>query len=211
MGLTLVAAIWIAFNLSTLPIEAWVVLGASLLTLLLLVWQWQQARRAYLTRKRDVADLSPADFERRIGALLQDMGWRNVSRTGGAGDRGVDLRAERDGQRWVVQCKLYTEKNVPPAAVRELVGTLAIQQADRALLVTTSDYSAQAREEARGHPVELWNRDDLLKRLHAAARRRETKTAKYDRLMRRSILYISLIAINAVIVVWAIVSMGGQL
>ncbi len=50
---------------------------------------------------------------------LSDLGWPNVDRQSGAGDRGIDLRAERAGQRRVVQCKYNHGHNVTPTEVAQ--------------------------------------------------------------------------------------------
>jgi restriction system protein len=134
----------------------------------------------YKLRQQHLEDLSPEAFEARVGVLLSDMGWTNVQQMGGAGDRGIDLRAERDGLTYVVQCKYYKDNKVPPDKVRDLLGTKTRQNADRAILVTTSDFTKQGREEARGH-VELWNGETLLKLLTRVEEAQETPAAKSQR------------------------------
>lgn len=129
---------------------------------------YQRYQRAKRQHEQAIDDLSPAEFEHRIRTLLRDLGWRNVHVRGGRGDRGVDITAQRDGLQWVVQCKHYRARNVAPKEVRELVGTMAIQKADRALFVTSGLFTEQGRKEAHGQGVELWDRETLIQRIREA-------------------------------------------
>ncbi len=137
------------------------------------------ARVQRLYRQQLLA-LSPSEFEQRIALLLEDLGWQNVVVRGGSGDRGVDITAQRDGLRYIIQCKRYT-KPVGPNYVRDLVGALQIQQADRAILVTTSTFTNQSRLEARGQALELWDYRILWQRIEEAEQRRLTKQQRRKR------------------------------
>jgi hypothetical protein len=63
-------------------------------------------------------------FERAVATALEGMGGFTVLRCGGAGDRGVDLRARLTppGIPVLVQCKLVTSP-LGPRVIRELEGT----------------------------------------------------------------------------------------
>ncbi len=139
------------------------------LSIIFLINQWLIELRILRLRRRQLLELSPSEFEQRVALLLEDLGWKNVVIRGGSGDRGVDITAERDGLRYLVQCKRYS-KSVGPSYVRDLVGALHIQGADRAILVATSSFTPQSRLEARGQAVELWDDKVLLQRLSDAER-----------------------------------------
>jgi restriction system protein len=139
------------------------------LSVIFLINQWLIDLRILRLRRRQLLELSPSEFEQRVALLLEDLGWKNVVIRGGSGDRGVDITAERDGLRYLVQCKRYS-KSVGPNYVRDLVGALHIQGADRAILVATSSFTPQSRLEARGQAVELWDDKILLQRLSDAER-----------------------------------------
>ncbi len=56
--------------------------------------------------------LNPYHFEQKVAELLIRMGYSNVTRVGGAGDRAVDITAQRKDEfgqvlRYAVQCKRY--------------------------------------------------------------------------------------------------------
>lgn len=151
------------------------VAAAFAITLILLTLPWLRSLRRKRLTRRGLLSLTPTEFEQRVQLLLQDLGWQNVRHRGGRGDRGVDLVAEKNG-RWIVQCKRYKE-NVRPQEVRELVGTLAIQRADHALLVTTGHFTTQGYKEA-GQRVELWDGDTLAEKIQQVEKARRSPERK---------------------------------
>ena len=157
--------------------------------------------------RAELLALSPTQFEERVQLLLADLGWTQLQRRGGSGDRGVDLVGQYEGERYVIQCKRYTKK-VSPAMVRDLVGTRAIQQADRALLVTTSGFTKQGYDEVREQPVELWDGDILEEQIARAVElRADPVRARAVGRRRRAILYGGL-QINSVLVAYAFAAAG---
>jgi HJR/Mrr/RecB family endonuclease len=88
--------------------------------------------------------LTPAAFERAIGAWLARDGWL-VEHRGGSGDEGIDLLAFRGERLVVLQCKRYGPASaVTPAQVRELYGAATAVGATSAVMVTTGRVSATA-------------------------------------------------------------------
>lgn len=125
--------------------------------------QRQKAERLLLA---DVFSLSPTEFEIRIQQLLTYLGWEQVQHRGGAGDRGVDLQGLRNGERCIVQCKLYRDL-VPPEFLRALEGARTHERADRAILVTTGRIGQQGRAWIQGKPIEIWDGAQLAGLFHA--------------------------------------------
>ena len=80
-------------------------------------------------------------------------------------DGGVDAVAfDPDpirGGKIIIQAKRYTNV-VGVSAVRDLYGTLINEGANSGVLVTTSDYGAEAYEFAKGKPIKLLNGSELL-------------------------------------------------
>ena len=150
----------------TLQPMAWV--GFALFSAVL-VFRWKQAlrdqaatRAAFQTRKQ-LAELTPEQFERWCQTRLQEAGYRTVL-TGGQSDHGVDLAVERDGQRIVVQCKRYAgRRTVGEPQLRDLYGAMHHQKADGAIAITAGTFTPAARSWARGKPIELWDLDHLAR------------------------------------------------
>lgn len=161
-------SLWFYFSALTIWWQVTIVTGLVSLFILLFAW-WNDHRQCSLRRKQ-LLELSPAEFEERVAQLLRDLGWQRVQVRGGSGDRGVDITAERNGQLYLVQCKRYTEP-VGPNYVRDLVGALHIQRANQAILVTTSGFTRQCYLEAKNQPVQLWDGRKLLRYIDIAEHR----------------------------------------
>lgn len=177
-----------------------------------LVWLFAGLFRTIHRRnllRRELLALTPSEFEERVRLLLEDLGWINLRLRGGSGDRGVDLEGEFQGTRYVVQCKRYHHnKSVSPSAVRDLVGALHIQKADRALLVTTSSFTPQGYAEARDQAVELWDGAILEQKISEAAGLREDPTRRQAVQRRRLATFITLVVINGLSVLSAFAIAG---
>ncbi|MFE9931182.1 restriction endonuclease [Streptomyces sp. NPDC005533] len=90
-------------------------------------------------------------FEHTVAALCARDGCPQVEVVGGAGDLGADVIATTaDGLRVVIQCKHYGEGHrVGSQDLQRFGGTcFAVHEADVAIVVTTSDYTAPALEYA---------------------------------------------------------------
>jgi restriction system protein len=95
--------------------------------------------------------LSPDEFERAIADLCIRDGCAEVEVVGGAGDLGADVLAVApDGRRLVIQCKRYAEDNkVGSEELQRFGGTcFTVHEADVAILVTSSDFTAPAADYA---------------------------------------------------------------
>jgi len=106
-----------------------------------------------------MAALSPTEFESLIAKWLQSLGWA-AKTTSRSHDGGVDVVAVNPdlltGGTYLVQCKKYAPENVVgAAAIREFYGVVMDQAASRGLFVTTSRFSGDAEDFARGKPIAL--------------------------------------------------------
>lgn len=99
----------------------------------------------------------PAFFERLIVNLLLKMGYGGASGDAGralgrSGDDGVDGVIDQDAlglDRVYIQAKRYAEgNNIGAGAIRDFFGSLDRHKATKGLFVTTSAFSASARETA---------------------------------------------------------------
>ncbi|MFD3538348.1 restriction endonuclease [Streptomyces sp. NPDC058662] len=99
----------------------------------------------------DHAAVDADGFEHAVAALCARDGCPQVEVVGGAGDLGADVIATTaDGLRVVVQCKHYGEGNrVGSQDLQRFGGTcFAVHDADVAVVVTTSSFTAPAEEYA---------------------------------------------------------------
>jgi Holliday junction resolvasome RuvABC ATP-dependent DNA helicase subunit len=113
--------------------------------------------------------MSGVDFERLVVALLARMDFR-AEMTKATGDGGIDIVAILDrpitGGRYLFQCKRYAPDSLVGAAtVREFYGAVTAEKAVKGILITTSEFTAQAREFAERVGVELISLAELQKLL----------------------------------------------
>ncbi|OCX68673.1 restriction endonuclease [Acidithiobacillus thiooxidans] len=83
----------------------------------------------------NVSSLTPIQFEKYCGILLNDNGWR-VEYTAITGDYGADIIATKNGVRMVVQCKHYTG-NVGVSAVQEVFSAMSYYHANKSCVVAS--------------------------------------------------------------------------
>ena len=71
------------------------------------------------------------------------------------------------GGKYIVQCKRYAPGNkVGEPAIRDLLGAVMHENANKGILITTSDFSRQAWSFSRNKTLELLNGDSILKLLN---------------------------------------------
>lgn len=108
--------------------------------------------------------LSFKDFEVAVGELFLDKGYE-VRTTTASRDHGVDLYLEKEGKKYVVQCKTY-KKTLGPNIARDLYGTMTAEEADGAFLVAPSGFSDSTMEFCKGKPITLLDIDGLTKMIY---------------------------------------------
>lgn len=128
-----------------------------------------------------VGAMSPADFEALIGRLLVALGFQDVQVTHYSGDGGIDVRGtlvvgDVIRTHMAVQVKRW-KANVQAPVVQQVRGSLGTH--DQGLIITTSDFSVGAREEAalpNKTPIGLMDGKQLVSLLvqHKIGVRRET-------------------------------------
>lgn len=141
---------------------------AVLLVLLLcgLVWWGERRRKVHVRTLGDMLALSPAEFEEAVCGILRMQGYNKVQRVGGSGDLNADITArDQHGKLVVAQCKRYAPgQRIGSPAIQTFIGMMTVHhKAERGIFVTTSGYTAQARDLARQHSITLWDGNDLVR------------------------------------------------
>jgi HJR/Mrr/RecB family endonuclease len=104
-------------------------------------------------------NMTPAEFEGYCAEELRQAGW-NARVTLQSRDQGVDVVAEKNGVRIVVQCKLYSGP-VGNKAVQEAAAGRAHEKADYGAVVTNNRYTSAAEQLAATNSVLLIHYRDL--------------------------------------------------
>jgi restriction system protein len=103
----------------------------------------------------NVADLSWGDFEKLVGEGFRRRGFDVAERAGGGPDGGVDLMLAKGHERFLVQCKQWRAQQVGVSVVRELYGVMAAERAAGGYVVTSGNFTKDARQFASGRNIEL--------------------------------------------------------
>lgn len=126
-----------------------------------LVVSVQQALIEIVQREpKRLFSISPRDFEEIIAELFASRGY-DIELTQQTRDGGRDIVAVGSSMgirhRYLIECKRYAPgRNVSVAAVQRLYGVKMAEQANKAILATTSGFTRDAKEFARQH---IWDLD----------------------------------------------------
>jgi len=104
-------------------------------------------------------DMTPSEFETFCADELRRAGW-NARVTLQSRDQGVDVIAEKNRIRVVLQCKLYA-RPVGNKAVQKAAAARAHEQADIGIVVTNHRYTQDAEQLASTNNVLLLHYSDL--------------------------------------------------
>ena len=116
----------------------------------------------------NLLDLDGYEFEELMVQLFEAIPeFDQVRRTRSRADGGINLVAVNTtpfvGGRVAIQAKRYRPRHkVDIAAVREIVGFISHRQFNKGIIITTSDFTSAAREEATQLGVELFDCERLL-------------------------------------------------
>jgi len=102
---------------------------------------------------------NPFDFETYCAQVLSRAGWK-TSTTKRSGDQGVDVLAEKDGKRVILQCKLYSHP-VGNKAVQEAFAGARYVGAAGAVVVSNAGFTTSAKRLARSLGVHLAHHSEL--------------------------------------------------
>ena len=109
-----------------------------------------------VTLLEKLRNISPSQFEDIVLDVLVEMGYggsrEEANAVGRSGDGGIDGEIKEDPLGLgviAVQAKRW-ESTVPPKEVRGFVGSLDRRGARKGVFITTSTFSKQAEDEARG-------------------------------------------------------------
>jgi restriction system protein len=119
----------------------------------------QEAMRDHPSFRTFSDAMSPAEFEGFCAEELRQANW-NARVTLQSRDQGVDVVADKDNVRVVLQCKLYTGP-VGNKAVQEAAAERAHEKADFGIVVTNNRYTSAAEQLAATNGVLLLHYRDL--------------------------------------------------
>ena len=108
-------------------------------------------------RDDGVAQGTWREFEVLVGEYFRRQGFSVLDNGGGGPDGGVDLLLKKGSDRYLVQCKQWRARSVGVVPVRELYGVMAAQRVAGGFVVTSGEFTQQARSFAEGREIQLIN------------------------------------------------------
>ena len=119
--------------------------------------------------RKQLLNMAPQKFEELIRLLLEQMGFEETETTPYSNDKGVDVRGVLRSNplsivKVAIQAKRWTN-NVGARVVRDLRGSLKVADSEQGLIITPSDFSSGAKEEAQASgktPIRLINGNQLV-------------------------------------------------
>ncbi len=102
-------------------------------------------------------NMSHFEFEEFVARLFRKMGYETTV-TKKTGDYGVDVIAKDSRDTIAIQVKQNSiGNNVGNVTVQQTLGAMWKIPANKAIIITTSDFTVQAKEQAKNAPIELWD------------------------------------------------------
>lgn len=131
--------------------------------------QAKQLHSDAANRADGIAQMSWREFEVLVAEHFRRLGF-SVTETGGGGpDGGVDILLRKGSDRYLVQCKHWRARRVGVEPVRELYGVMAAQRMAGGFVVTSGDFTEEARTFASGRELQLINGKALSRVVKATA------------------------------------------
>ena len=124
--------------------------------------QSSQLHAEAANRTDAVAQMDWRKFEALVGEYFRRQGYTVIETGGGGPDGGVDVLLQKGSDRYLVQCKHWRALRVGVAPVRELYGAMAARRVAGGFLVTSGDFTEEARRFAQGREVQLINGKKLM-------------------------------------------------
>lgn len=126
-------------------------------------------RQVHQDLRKHLHKMPPKKFEELIRQLLVQMGFEETETTPYSNDKGVDVRGilrtnPLSTVKIAIQAKRWTS-NVGSGVVRDLRGSLKVADSEQGLVITPSDFTAEAKAEAQSAgktPITLINGEDLV-------------------------------------------------
>lgn len=118
-----------------------------------------------LKGKNNINKMIGVEFEIFLARFFYRCGYQ-VQTTQKSNDRGADLILYKYGTKYVVQAK-RRKRTIGCNAIYEVVTAREYYNADKALVIISSNFSKQATRLAEELDVELWDKKRLLKELES--------------------------------------------
>lgn len=111
-------------------------------------------REIRINKVSELLNVQPYMFEHISAKILKDQGYTSIKVTSRSNDRGIDIVCEKEGLRYVAQCKRYTS-SVGSPDMQMFIGAMQNAGASNGIFITTSSFTKEAQLMANNNRVEL--------------------------------------------------------
>ncbi len=119
-------------------------------------------------------DMSWQEFEMLVGEAYRRKGYTIAEMGGGGADGGIDLVLNRNGEKFLVQCKQWKAYKVGVSTIRELYGVMAASGAAGGFVVTSGAFTAEAKSFSEGRNIDLIDGSELTAMIKKNSRQPQT-------------------------------------
>ncbi len=106
--------------------------------------------------------LSWKEFEELLAEAYRRDGYAVRENVSTGPDGGVDLRIEKDGNVYLVQCKQWRIDKVGVSVVREMYGLMTAERASGVIVATSGMFTQEAKNFAAHKPIDLVEGNQLV-------------------------------------------------
>jgi len=115
-----------------------------------------------------IRNLSWRRFEELVGEAYRQVGYFVIGNPSPGADGGVDLIAQKDGETILIQCKQWKAYKVGVKTVREMFGLFNSERANEVHIITSGEFTDEAKDFARSKPIKLINGPMLVQLVERA-------------------------------------------
>lgn len=156
MGALMTGTLWRGFSLIAQYVLPLLCLGGAGMSF----FKRRQAAQLHAdaaNRADGIAQMSWREFEVLVAEHFRRLGFSVIETGGGGPDGGVDVLLRKGSDQYIVQCKHWRARRVGVEPVRELYGVMAARRMAGGFVVTSGDFTEEARAFVAGRELELIN------------------------------------------------------
>lgn len=130
----------------------------------------ERLSKAWLSKSESYMTMSPQQFETAISELFRLLGYK-VRQTPFSNDGGKDAIAEKDGRKYLIECKRYSPENsIGRRDLQIFVAAIGDEGAGGGFYINTGVFTRTAKEYAEKNGIQLydhWRLPLLVNQAHA--------------------------------------------
>lgn len=118
-----------------------------------------------------VRAVSWKEFEELVGEMYRRKGYSVTENARAGADGGVDLVLKKNGEVIFVQCKHWRMEKVGVTIARELYGVMMAEGATEGIVISSGDFTQEAKDFVKGKPISVVNGPELVEMVKAGQRK----------------------------------------